>query len=244
MPEEAISDVKKKEREAERKRLLKAEFGTDDPAEIERIKSKRATDEAELARLRADEEKRKRSEMTEIDQLKADLAAANEKITTLTKELEEAKTATIAQKQSAEVRALITSHKFKDKYVPFVNDAMAVHFKSLTKTEQGKFGRAAINAWLAKYAKENPELLAAEPAPPPPAEAAAPEAAPAPPAAPKPPVRQPATNGKQPVPPKVATPPAAPDPLAGKTPRPGLPNSMNDKELKEYMARRGMKKTW
>lgn len=243
VPEEAISDVKRKEREAERKRLLKAEFGTDDPAEVEKLRVKRQADAEELTRLREESEARKRSEMTEIDQLKADLQKATTKIAELTAQLEDQKTQTLAQKQNAEVRALVASHKFKEKFVPFVNDQMAQHYAKLTKTEQGKFGRAAINAWLAKYAKENQELVEA-PTGAPPAELTAPPAAAAPAAAPKPPVRTPATNGKQPVPPKVAAAPAAPDPLAGLTPRPGLPNSMNDKQLKEYMNRQGMKKSW
>jgi hypothetical protein len=237
VPDEAISEVKAKER----KRLLKAEFGTDDPAQIEQIKLQRSADLDELKRLREADETRKRETMTEVDRLKADLEKANLKITDLTQQLEGTRTEVVAQKQAATMAQIISAHKFKEKYVPWVNEEIAKYFKALTKTDQAKFGRASINAWLAKYAKENPELTEAAP---PPSVVVDPAAPPAPPAAPPPPKRVLASNGKPVVPPKVLAPPPAVDPLAGKTARPNQPNSMTDKELKEHMARQGMRKSW
>ncbi len=231
MDEEAIADrVKRSNR-----KLLKDTWGTDDEAEIAKLKAKRAQDDADLLKLRTDREKADRDQLTEVQRLTADLEKANKEIETLKAQIAGKDREVMSSKQEVALSSRLAKHKFIDKPAAqaTVKLALKTHFDSLSKTAQAIFVKTGeLDRWLAAFAKDNDYLVQKDAAVPPPA--VPPARAPAPPRAP---VRVPAGGARPPVPPRVAAGANPADPLEGKTPLPGRANSMNKAELKQYMER-------
>lgn len=229
--EKRASDI----RAREHKKAMKAAYGTDDPAEIERIQKQREQDAADLARLRGAEQKAQRDNMTEVQRLQTDLDAANRKVAELEAQIESLKSQAMNAKQQSEIAGRMMQLGFDpdQRKQRMVMRELGDHVKSLTKTQLAVFGKTGgVDKWLKEFLKENPSF--ARPTAPAPA---APPKAPVTATPPKPAPRVPA-GPRQPVPP-AARPPTATDtdPLAGKTVLPGRPNSMTPEELRQHRAR-------
>lgn len=188
-----------------------------------------AKDEAELeARVRAadalssENEKKKRSEMSELEQVRADLAATraeNERLKTEKQSAEEARTAV---EQEQVFRRACAKH-----VDPSMADAalmlLARHVRQkveespdeeFSERDAERFFRALV----AKNAKFSPSA---------------------------PPARKPVSTGAAPPSPPPGSPPAGAAPagggtLNGKTVLPGRPNSMSPAELAQYAKSRGL----
>lgn len=236
------SDIRKREK----KKLLVAEYGTDDEEEVARIKEQRRAESEEARTLKAKDEEAKRAQMGEVERLTADvtrLTSENEQLKLKIKNLEQDQ---VASKQDAKIRSLAVKHIKPNKLKYAIID-FGEYIRSLTKADAAKIDELRTENWFKKFARENPDMaLGAAP----PAAAAAVDTADlddegnpkpkpgTPPAVQRPTRVVPAGKPKPaPAPPK----PAVPDPLAGKTPRPGFPNSMNKKELSIHMQRQGLR---
>ncbi len=223
----------------ERRRILKAEYGTDDEVECARIKSERDAKLAQADALIAAEADRKRASMSEVEVLTADKTRLEARVTELEAELKGLKQKATAQQQDAKLRQiaapLIKPNRIKHALLEF-----GEYVSKLTPSQIKLIDDKRTAAWFSKFAKDNPDMaLEAAPAPTAPVVAPTPGTPPAPVAAPL--ARKPVPAGARP----VGAPPAprqlpTVDPLAGKTARPGLPNSMNAAELRVFAKRNGV----
>lgn len=221
MPPEQFNVRLRREREASDRKWAEA-AGVKTPDEM---KAKLA----KLAELEAKETESRLAEMTELDRVKAQLAAANEEIAQLRAATEEAQTETARER---EVRILegIGGKVLKPRYVRVALTEFREHLRTLEKEDVETMKPREVERWFSTYAKENPELALGDPAEQPAAAVAAPVAAV------KPAARRPITNGRPP--PKrpdggpVTT--DAPHMLHGKTVRPGQPNSMTPAEVRAF----------
>jgi ribosomal protein S13 len=222
----------------ERKKLLKSEYGTDDPIAVERIRKERQERESRFTELQQQEEERKRQAMTEQQRIQSDLEAErarNEQLQAQIRELRE---------QSAYKDQEVIINTAASKYVAptsleYAKFKLTTHLNSLTPEEVKQIDQKKLDRWFAKFAQEEPahRLVVTDPA----AAAAAVAAeearkkAEAEAAAKRPvPKRQPITTTAKPAagPPKPAA--SSIDPLGGKTPKPGQPNSMTKPEYTAY----------
>ncbi len=184
--------------------------------------------------------------MSEQERLRADNAAIAAERDELRARLEDLETGQVVSQQTEELQG-IAGKFIKPKLVAYALRDFQVHVKTLDPKEIEKITPAAIQRWFRKFADENEEFKLVVPPPEDPnAPPVAPAATPAviEPAA-KPPVRRMAiTTSAAPKggPPKPPVAKDEPGMYKGKTVRPGLPNSMNDQELKEYMKLTGHKK--
>jgi len=253
--EQRASDIRLRER----RKALKEQWGTSDPDEIEKIKARRAEDDAarareqeELKQLRADRDERERSKMTEVERLQTDLNTANGRIKELEGQLSAAKQEALSERQNGAVKQAAVRHRIKAKaaVMRVVLAEFGAYYLSLPALEKRRFADPTVaerqlDRWMRTFAKENPEMCEAAPKP-------AVEGDPPPPAAPaagpppaKPAVRRPL--GAPPAPrqnPQARTPPGVRPPGVdenGKTVKPGLPNSMNRSELEAYKRKQGLK---
>ncbi len=227
---------------------LKAIFGTDDPAEIERLRAEQSAQTEELARLRNEAEARKREQMTEVDQLREDLLKVTTERDTLKAQLEELKKNELAAKQNEKLMQ-IGSKFIKPNRIKHALHDFREHILSLRADDRKRFNEKLTENWFKKYSIDNPDF--ALPLETKPAvsttttSTTAPDPVPAPkaPAAPSavPPLR-PAPRligAPKPAPkPNAGTPPA--DPFAGYDPRPGRPNSMPPEMFKAYKKANGI----
>lgn len=193
----------KKSAAAEEKERLKELFGTDDPAEIKRIKD-------EHAELRKAKEEADRAQMSEVERVNADLdkerARADAAEARATK-LEEDRA---YDQQDSQVRRLASQHIAED-YVDAVSVIYARELNKKSAQELEALDDRAIGAWFSDFVKKQPAFGRQTGSP----------------AAPKPPVKKPVTTGAKP----GETPPANPVATAGmKDIRPGRPNSMTRPE--------------
>jgi len=253
LSDEAVSKAKAEARAAERKRLLRDEYGTDDEKEIERIRADRKAKIEEAERLRKEAEDRKRSEMSEIERLKQDIAERDTEIARLKQERDSAQQSLASERQGFKIRSVASQFvAAKPVLIEGAVDAFRRHVVSLTKDEQRKLGDAQITKWFRDFVRDNPEFAPAA------ARAAddsgtgdgddmgKPKTPPAPPA-PKPRVPVGARPGTVPARrPSVANPPrpAGRNPgttESGKTARPGQANSMSRSELNAHVKKQGLK---
>ncbi len=240
--EATAADIRKREKA----KALKELYGTDDLDEIERIKEKRRVEAEELQNLKAKEEQTKREQMTEVQRLTDDvtrLTTENEQLKAKVKSLEIER---VTNQQDAKIRSLAIKH-IKPSKLKYALIDFGEYIRTLTKADAAKIDELRTENWFKRFARENPDM-SLEAAPPAPATKTDvvddPEKKPEPKPGTPPPVARPTRvvpAGKpkpaNPVPPTQSP----PDPLAGKTPRPGLPNSMNKQELALHMKRQGLR---
>lgn len=231
--------------ERERKRILKAEYGTTDQAEISRIKAERAKQAEEYAALKAKQDEVDRQSMTEQQKLQAD----NETLKKQNAELNEKLTA-MQERQVIDQQTNAVS-KIAGTYVDplMIEEALFSfqrHVSKLSPDEVKRLTPRAIDRWFKNLAETKPGYKLRL------ANGTAGDqkvddskiAAPAKVADPKPPVRRIAlTTSNQPKGGAAKPAPKAPaaGTVAGKTVRPGQPNSMSKAELTAYMKSKGMR---
>jgi len=206
-----------------------AALGITDPSQLETYKAKIARAE----QLEKEAEERKRSEMSEAERLKADLAKMQADLESANRRAAEAEAKAQAEKTDGAIRA--TAAKYVDpKFVRTARIEFKAYLEGLSPREQERFTDQKMEVWMKRFAKENPEMAATgtgggttQPQP-------------------TPIVKKPITTG---VTPRRGTPPGQPgkgdaeDPTTfnGKTTLPGRPNSMTAAELAEHARRNGIK---
>lgn len=238
----AISDI----RIRERRKALKDNWGTDDPVQIEAIKAKQAEEKAERERrdqeleaLRLEKTERERSQLSEVEKLKLDLTAANDKVAALERERDAAKQEVFTERQNSLVGLAAARLRVRSKFLRMVRADLGSHYLALSSIEKKRFDEKALDRWMKGYIKENPEIVEVDATPTPVV------TDPPAPRAPAPPVRRPvggppARPGARPT--SVSTPRHGTN-AAGKTTKPGQPNSMNAQELRDYQKTLGYRGT-
>ncbi len=233
--------------QAERKikKQLRTLFGTDDEEEIQRRVTSHTETQAELARLQAEEERRKRESMSETEQLRQDLQTVTADRDQLKAQLEEFKKNDLANKQNQKLiewaSAFIRPNRIRHALSDFREYVIG-----LKAEDRKRVNEQITKNWFKKYALENPDFALAAEKPvvasteattEKPEATTKPAAAPAAPAGLRPlrPLGAPKPAPK----PNAALPPA--DPFAGYDPRPGRPNSMSKEMLKDYAKSQGLK---
>lgn len=239
--EATAADIRKRERS----KALRELYGTDDLDEIERIKEKRRIEAEELQNLKTKEEQTKRDQMTEVQRLTDDvqrLTTENDQLKAKIKTLEVER---VTNQQDAKIRSLAIKH-IKPSKLKYAIIDFGEYIRSLTKADAAKMDELRTENWFKKFARENPDMSLETAAPAPAKPEAKPESEPekeakpgTPPAVQRPTRVVPAGKPKPAAP--VAPTQQPPDPLAGKTPRPGMPNSMNKQELSLHMKRQGLR---
>lgn len=239
--EATASDI----RAREKKKLLREEYGTDDPDKVAEIKAERQARLDEHARLKETDEANKRAQLSEVERLTADvnrLTSENEKLAAKIKLLE---TDNVVSKQDAKIRSIAVQYIQPNKLKYAVID-FGEYVRSLTKADQAKMDEIRTTNWFKKFARENPDMALGATPPAVAAKAVVKDDDAEPPKAGTPPVVQrptarvvPAGRPRPAVP--VAAKPAVADPLAGLTPRPGQPNSMNRQQLAQHMKNQGLR---
>lgn len=209
-----------------------------------------------LARLKTAEqeaEKRRLSELSEVERLKAELEAERQKNAALEAQLaEHAQEREHAQHEQTVVRA--AGELIDPDALPLFRMHLAQHVKKLAETNPElaeRFGSKGVERFAKKWVEKHPKFAkqvttttTAQP------EGAKPTTTPtrsAPPAPgarpPQPVVRRPVTTGapqqKNPAP-RVTTTQGAPVTANGKTARPGQPNSMTGPEVARFAAENGI----
>jgi hypothetical protein len=223
---------------------LKALFGTDDPAEIERIRADQAKRLEEHQSLVEANEARKREQMGEVEKLTADLAAMTAERDQYKAQVEEMKKERITNEQNAKLTEL--AGKFiRPNRIKFALQEFRDYVLKLKVDDRKRINEVITSNWFKKYAADNPDLaleskpsVTTEPEP-----KAVPATPPAPAAKPgtPPPLLQRRTvpaGGTRPATTPNTPPPA--DPLGGKTIKPGLPNSMTKEEVRAYAKSQGL----
>lgn len=213
-------------------KALKKLFGTDDPAEIERIRAEQQAKLDEHAQMVAQQEAKKREQLTEVERLQTDIARLTEENTQLKAKLQKVEGDKVSAQQAAKINSLAINH-ISPKWLKYATNEFRDYVLSLTPAQQKILDDKRIAKWFADFAKQEPTCALEPPKAPEPALPAAPPVAkpPAPPAA-----RPPLLAGARPpgLGPKPNAPPASNDPFAGLTPLPGKPNSMNKDQLRAY----------
>lgn len=212
-----------------------------------------------LAKLKAAEEeseKRRLAEMSEVEALKTQLAAKDQRIAELEAQLASHEQEREHEQQEQTV-ARVAGEQVMPKALKLFRLDLAAHIKKLAQTNPDlaeRFGERGIRRFMEKWLKDNPEFARAatqeETAPQAPAAGARTQGSPparpgAAPAGKTPvaPVRKPVTTGvpqrKNPAV-QVGTQPGSPAGMNGKTARPGQPNSMSPVEVKAFAAKHGV----
>lgn len=230
-----LSQVALSERvQRERNKVFRELYGTTDPAKVRDLRERERQQLAEYQALKAAEDERQRAAMSREEQLQADIAAANARAEAAENRLRELETNNVVQSQTEELRGIAGKH-IKPSMLRYALIDFQAHVRSLTPEQLKTFTPRAVERWFSKHAEANPDLklVGAPPAPP----------AAAPPPAPKPPVRRPLISSANPKGGTGTPPPKLPAPgtHAGKTVRPGLPNSMDQKELNAHLKSKGMR---
>jgi hypothetical protein len=248
IPSEAVSS----RLERERNKLLRAEYGTTDPAEIKRIKDLRAAQDEEYKRLKADRDEADRAAMSEQERMKADMDRITAENNDLRTKLHEMETGQIVSQQTQELMGI--ARKYIDETM--IEYALADFQRYVNKLDPKEVKRItprSIERWFTKLAEEKPRFKIVAPAP----QAAdvstgtsvvgskgadAPGPGPATIVSSKAVRRVPISTSN--VPKGGATKPTARTPTAttpaGKTARPGKPNSMSKAELNQHLRSKGI----
>ena len=204
---------------AERKKLVEA-FGTDDPAEIRKIKD-------ELTAMRTERDERERAKMSEVERLNADLARAQEETTKWRDKARSVDAQRAFDKQDAIIRKIAAKHVGDD----YVDDVAFLYARQvLTKVsprDAAKMTDKDVDKWFSTYAKSKPAFARVQ------VSAASPPA----PEPPKAPLQRPLTTGPRPV---QKPSPTATNALTTKTAKPGMPNTMTKGEWDAEKRRRGI----
>jgi len=231
-------------RERARRAALREAFGTDDPKKIEAIRAEREkeaesikAEREELARLRTEEETRKRERMSEQEKVQADLEAAREETKKYKAELEQLRSDTAYREQDKQISSIAEKH-IDPEMIEFVTDRFARYVQTLPKTKVKRIKPEDVESWFSDFVKKNPKYAKpVDTTGQPPANVV--EAKPAKRRVPVRTTRQP-IGGKpsaQPVPSAQNT----PDRSAGKTVLPGRKDSMTKGELRDHLKSKGLR---
>ncbi len=232
---------------AERK-LLKKLFGTDDPAEVERLRTEQQARLDQHQQMVDAEATRKREQMSEVERLTNDVTRLTEENTQLKAKIQAFGICgpllnqgdKVAAQQDAHIKGIAINH-ISPRWLKYSMGEFRDYVLSLPVGEQKKLDERRIGKWFVEFAKKEPTVALEPPKAPVVEPPAAPPAPPAP-APPAPPQRQVLAAGARP--PGAGTkpnvPPTPADPFAGKTPLPGKPNSMNKQELRDYAKANGL----
>ncbi len=229
MPPGVLAERLKREREAERKKVL-AELGVEDPTAF---KSTREKDAAELAELRKATDERKRAELSEIDKHKRDLETAQRERDEAREQLAHERTQRDLATKDAGFREKAAEFVAAP-YVKLARVEFAEYVRSLPEKMRDKLTPGDQERWFRGWVKKNPTFALAAPPP----GGAAPAAKPGV-------VKRPIANG---APPRRVTPPNGQDQPGGDSPgyykgkrvKAGFPDSMNAAELREYAKSQNM----
>ena len=138
---------------------LKELFGTDDFAEIKKIRDERET-------LRKEAEKQKRAQMSKEQRLEADLKAAQDRALDLEKRVHRAERDRLYDKQDQAIRRIASAH-VNDEYIDDVAFMYARNvLASMDPKAAEKLTEKDISKWFAELAKTKPAFArAGEPRP-------------------------------------------------------------------------------
>ena len=248
IPGEAVSDRIARERN----RILRAEYGTTDAAEIAKIKSLRLAQADEYVTLKKQKEEADRLAMSEQQRTAADLEALRTQNTELQARLHEMETGQVVNSQTQELT------KVAGKYIDpsMMEYALGDFQRYVNKLDPKEVKRVtprSIERWFMKLAEEKPRFRIVPVDPNAGVDpllgtavvgvkgADSPGPSPATIVAPKTIRRVPITTSTAP---KGGAPKPVPKKpeggtVAGKTIRPGLPNSMTSQELKAHLRAQG-----
>lgn len=215
LPTAALAARLRSAREQARREAL-AEAGIEDLA---KFKADREEQEKKLAEYERSAEEQKRASMTEVDRLKADNAAKDQRIAELEAQLRSAHSEAASTRFDVVVQRTVGESIHQDMQ-EFATDALRRHMKALPKDQLRKFGEAETRVFFAKLAKDRPRFALDQPA------------APKPPIAPR---KVPLSNG---VNPKAAGPGGVAQPPNGKKPASQLTRAELDEKWRKYGASR------
>lgn len=168
IPEERISEIRRAEREKERKRVWKELYGTDDEKEVQRIVAEQKAKAQKADEMEAEREKAKLAELTENERLKRELETERQQRADEKKRLEterdREREARELQQQDLQITGLATKH-IAPKFLKTAKVDFNEYVEKLSKTELAALDDKAITKWFAEYAKNNPEFAPQKPAP-------------------------------------------------------------------------------
>jgi hypothetical protein len=197
--------------------MMREQFGTEDATEI-----KKSLGEHASLKAKADEERRKK--LDEIERLKEDLKASGESKAEIARELAELRERHVVDETEREIVGAANKH-VADEFLDFASFEFGKYVRTLDADEIEKLTDKAIGKWFEAFGAKHPQMARVV--------VAAPEVVKE---EPKVEVKTvPITTGAQ----KPRGEVVGSDHLAGKTPKPGLPNSMTAAELKSYKAAHG-----
>jgi hypothetical protein len=186
------------------KKELRERFGTDD---FDKIKA----DLDELTTLRADNEKRRRAEMTELEKAKEDAAAAKAEKAEAEKKYQQAIDSQAFAEYDREAEGAL-SGAVAPKHMKRALRELKEHVASMDEAEL-KNPKKVFSSWAKKFVEENPEFAVKA----------------------EEPKKIPLNTGSKPTKPEKGQPD-----LAHKTPTPGKVNSMTKSEYLQYKRERGL----
>lgn len=132
------------------RRMLLAEMGVTDPAAVKQQL-------ARLAELEAKDSEAKRAQMSEIEQMRADLEAERTAKLQLQAQLDGVTQERTYEKQDQLITG-IASRYVSPKAARLARVEFGAYVKTLTPSEQEKLTDRDAQKWFAAYAKENPEF--------------------------------------------------------------------------------------
>lgn len=161
IPEERVSEIRRESAQRERRRLLKEMWGTDDEDEVKKLQAAQKEALGEATKLKEDREKARLAELTETERLKAELLAANSKYDAdtarLTRERDSHKAELETERQDVLITGFASKH-IAGKFLKTAKVEFGEYVAGLNKTETAALDQKKIDAWFAKYAKDNPEF--------------------------------------------------------------------------------------
>lgn len=153
--------------ERERRKFMRDEYGTDDPAKVERIRRERAAAveagkkrDAEFQRLKTAEEQRQREAMSEQQRMSADLEQLKAENAALRAKIAEHETTRVSSEQETILRGIAGQHVDED----LLDDALlrfALHIRELkakTPRALSKLNEKEIGRWFQGLVKERPKF--------------------------------------------------------------------------------------
>ena len=234
IPPEAVSQ----RIERERRKLLRELTGKDvssiEEAKAEISKGKMSdADKRELERLKRLEETRKRARLTNEQRVTQDLQAKEAEIAELKEQIRKRDEQVLIEQQDKSIAELSTAY-IEPSMFKYAKRDLAEHLNNLQESDPekfAKFGKSQMERWFQTYAKSNPQFAKKN-------EQAETKAKPTESAKVVRKVVTTSKNGNSP-PPKANV--ETEGMYKGKTVKPGLPNSMNKAELREYARVKGVR---
>lgn len=163
IPPERVSEI----RAGERRKFNREHYGTEDEAEVARIKKEREDRLAKAAELETKAEKDRLDKLSETERLKEELRIEREQRaaekTRLETERDTTRDALETERQDVQLTG-IGSKYIAPKFLKVAKVELGAHIETLTKAQLAAFDEKAIGKWFANYVKENPEFAPQAPA--------------------------------------------------------------------------------